>query len=255
MSGAAQFRKVAALLTVVLASGCATVPGAAPTAKEDPWENFNRKVFSFNEALDDAVLKPVAETYVKVVPRLIRTGISNVFGNIADVWSTANHLLQGKLATGLEMGMRVLTNTAFGLGGLLDPATEMGLTRRSEDFGQTLGRWGMGPGPYLVLPLLGPSTLRDTGSLLVDRRAAPSTLTHSDPAAYGVTTLEIVQLRAALLGATQLIDQVSLDKYLFIRQAYLSRRRDAVYDGAAPLESFDDFPADPGAEQPKPAPK
>ena len=255
MSGVRSLRWVAALLTVVLASGCATVPGAAPAAKEDPWENFNRKVFSFNEAVDVAVLKPVAETYVKVVPRLIRTGISNVFGNIADVWSTANHFLQGKVSTALEMGMRVLTNTAFGLGGLLDPATEMGLTRRSEDFGQTLGRWGMGPGPFLVLPLLGPSTLRDTGGLLVDRRTAPSTLTNSDAASYGITSLQIVDLRAGLLGTTQLLDQVSLDKYLFIRQAYLSRRRDAVYDGAAPLESFDDFPADPGAEPAKPAPK
>ena len=255
MSGPRQLRRAAALLTVVFASGCATVPGAAPTAKEDPWENFNRKVFVFNEALDDAVLKPVATTYRKVVPQLIRSGIGNVFGNIADVWSTANHFLQGKIATGLEMGMRVLTNTAFGLGGLLDPASEMGLARRSEDFGQTLGRWGMGPGPYLVLPLLGPSTLRDTGALLVDRRAAASTLTTSDAASYGVTSLEIVHLRAGLLGATQLLDQVALDKYLFIRQAYLSRRRDAVYDGAAPLESFDDFPADPAAEPAKPAPK
>ena len=120
----------------------------------DPWENWNRKVYAFHDAIDEAVLKPVAEAYRKVLPELVRAGISNVFGNIADVWSAVNHLLQGKIHFGLDMGMRVAANTLFGLGGLLDPASEMGLKRRQEDFGETLGRWGVGPGPYLVLPLL-----------------------------------------------------------------------------------------------------
>ena len=188
-------------LLVVLASGCATVPGAAPPPKEDPWENFNRKVFSFNESVDEAVLKPVATAYVKAVPELVRKGVSNVLGNIGDVWSSANHLLQGKLQTGLDMGMRVLANTFFGLGGLLDPATEFGLVRRSEDFGQTLGRWGVGSGPYLMLPLLGPSTLRDGSALLVDRRASPSAFGNTDAATYGIAALELINLRASLLGA------------------------------------------------------
>jgi phospholipid-binding lipoprotein MlaA len=236
------FRLAAASAVVVLFAGCATVPGAPPPPKEDPWENFNRKIFNFNEAIDDAVLKPVAEAYRKVVPQLVRTGVSNVLGNVGDVWSAANHLLQGKIHSGLDMGMRVLTNTVFGLGGLLDPATEMGLTRRSEDFGQTLGRWGLGPGPYLVLPLLGPSTLRDSGALLVDRQASVSNFISNDGAAYGVTALEIVNLRASLLGASQLLDSVALDKYSFLRQAFLSRRLDAIYDGAPPLENFDDEP-------------
>ena len=232
---------------MALASGCATVPGAAPPPKEDPWENFNRKVFSFNESVDEAVLKPVATAYVKVVPELVRRGVGNVLGNIGDVWSAANHLLQGKVHHGLDMGMRVLTNTVFGLGGLLDPATEFGLVRRSEDFGQTLGRWGVSPGPYLVLPLLGPSTVRDGTALLVDRRAAPSALGNTDAATYGIAALELVTLRASLLGATQLLNDVALDKYTFLRQAFLARRRDAVHDGATPMEKFEDEPAEPAA--------
>ena len=232
---------------VALAAGCAALPGAAPPPKEDPWENFNRKVFSFNETVDEAVLKPVATAYVKVVPELVRKGVSNVLGNIGDVWSAANHLLQGKIHHGLDMGMRVLTNTVFGLGGLLDPATEFGLVRRSEDFGQTLGRWGVGPGPYLVLPLLGPSTVRDGTALLLDRKASPSSLGTTDAATYSITAIEVVNLRAGLLGATQLLNDVALDKYTFLRQAYLARRLDVVHDGAPPMEKFDDEPADPTA--------
>ena len=254
-------------LLVTMASGCASVPGAAPPSQQDPWENFNRKVFSFNEAVDEAVLKPVATAYVNVVPELVRKGVSNVLGNIGDVWSAANHLLQGKVHHGLDMGMRVLTNTFFGLGGLLDPASEMGLVRRSEDFGQTLGRWGVGTGPYLMLPLLGPSTVRDGSALLIDRQAAPSALGHTDAATYGIAALELVNVRASLLGATQLLNDVALDKYTFLRQAYLARRLDVVHDGAPPMEKFDDGFADPmtepaakppspAASQPaKPAPK
>ncbi len=194
-------------------------------------------------------MKPVAKAYKAVLPQLVRTGISNVLGNIGDIWSAANHLLQGKVHTGLDMGMRVVTNTVFGLGGLLDPATEMGLVRRNEDFGQTLGFWGVGPGPYLVLPLLGPSTLRDGTSLLVDRQFAASTLAKSDSTGYAITGVEVINLRAGLLDTTQLLDAVALDRYSFVRQAYLSRRLDQVYDGAPPMENFDD----PGDSPAKPA--
>jgi phospholipid-binding lipoprotein MlaA len=250
MSAARRVLISAALGLVILASGCATVqPGgtgaaATPPPKEDPWESFNRKVYAFNEVVDENLLKPVATAYRKVVPQLVRTGVSNFFGNLGDVWSAANHLLQGKVHHGLDMGMRVATNTFFGLGGLLDPATEFGLVRRSEDFGQTLGRWGVGPGPYLVLPFLGPSTLRDTGGLIVDRQAAPSQLAKTDAASYAITTLQVVDLRASLLDAGKLLDEVSLDKYSFLRQAYLSRRLDQVYDGAPPMETFNDDPGD-----------
>jgi phospholipid-binding lipoprotein MlaA len=250
--------RAATLVVMLGVAGCATAPSAAPGTGAanvkavpanpiDPWENWNRKVFVFNEALDAALLKPVAQAYHDVVPRLVRTGVDNVLGNLYDVWSAANNLLQGKVQVGLEMGMRVLTNTFFGLGGLLDPATEMRLTRRSEDFGQTLGVWGLGNGPFVELPLFGPSTLRDTAGLVVDRRTAPSTLPESASGRYGVAAIEVINTRTKLLGAGNLVDRVALDKYSFIRDAYLARRRDALYDGAPPMETFDEDDGDAAA--------
>ncbi len=266
---ALMWRSAAAAALLVLASGCATVStptaqpaaagGAAPAAAKtpgDPWENWNRKVFHFNERVDEAVLKPVATAYRDNVPQLVRTGIGNVLGNIRDVWSAANHLLQGKVHSGLDMGMRVLTNTVFGLGGVLDPATEFGLKRQSEDFGQTLGRWGLGPGPYIVLPFLGPSTLRDTGGFLLDRQFSPSSLASNTAGSLSIVAVEVIDLRADLLAAGNLLNDVALDKYSFLRQAFLSRRLDQVYDGAPPMESFEDEGADPepaGAAAQKPA--
>ncbi len=265
-----QLALLVALASLLGLTACATAPTPAPTSTggaaaaagagvpSDPWENWNRKVYAFNDALDTAVLKPVAEAYRKVLPELVRTGISNVFGNIGDVWSAVNHLLQGKLQYSLEMGMRVATNTLFGLGGLLDPASEMGLKRRYEDFGQTLGRWGVGPGPYLVLPLMGPSTLRDTGALVLDRQASASTLAANSNASLGITTLELVNVRAGLLSTTKLIDEVALDKYTFVREAYLARRLDAILDGASPPAADDGDPGDstpPLSTPAKPAPK
>jgi phospholipid-binding lipoprotein MlaA len=248
-----------------LASGCATAPaggsGAAGTPAAtapagnptDPWENWNRKVYAFNDAIDRAVLKPVAETYRDVLPAKVRTGVTNVLGNISDVWSTANQFLQGKVSNGFEMGMRVLTNTFFGLGGLLDPATEMGLVKRSEDFGQTLGRWGVGNGPFVVLPLLGPSTVRDTAGFVVDRQAGATNITDVTAQKYEILALQLVSGRANLLSTGTLIDQVALDRYSFIRDAYLARRRDELYDGAPPMETFQDEPPDPPAKAAAPA--
>jgi phospholipid-binding lipoprotein MlaA len=212
----------------------------------DPWESWNRKVYAFNDTIDVAVLKPVAQAYEATVPALVRTGVSNVLGNIRDVWSAANQLLQGKLQDGVEMGMRVLTNSFFGLGGVLDPASEMGLKRRSEDFGQTLGRWGVGPGPFLMLPLLGPSTARDAVGSLADRQVGPAALPPTTPGRLAVTAVEAVDVRTRLLAAGALLDQVALDRYSFLRDAYLAARQDAVYDGAPPLPSFGDDPGDPG---------
>jgi phospholipid-binding lipoprotein MlaA len=258
------------LLAAGLLAGCATTasgpagtagtaagPGtaASATSAADPWENWNRKVYAFNDAIDVAVLKPVAETYRKVLPELVRTGISNVFGNISDVWSAVNNLLQGKVQYSLEMGMRVATNTLFGLGGLLDPASEMGLKRRYEDFGQTLGRWGVGSGPYVVLPLLGPSTLRDTSALVLDRQVSASSLTSNSNASLGITTLEVVQVRAGLLATTKMLDDVALDKYSFVREAYLARRLDAILDGAGPAAVDNSDPGDSPPPPAKPAPR
>lgn len=244
----------AALVAVALLGGCATVPGGGPTSKDDPWEGFNRKVYAFNDTVDEAVLKPVATAYRNVVPQMIRTGVDNFFGNIGDLWSAANHLLQGKVHHGLDMGMRVLVNTTAGLGGILDPATEAGLVRRSEDFGQTLGKWGVGSGPYLVLPFLGPSTLRDSVGLIADRQASASNLGSTEYARIGITALEVVNLRASLLGATQFLDAVALDRYSFLRQAYLARRLDQVTDGAPQPVKFEDDMEDPEPPAPKPAP-
>ncbi len=241
-------RIAAALVLSAVLAGCATAPPAGSgqrprrraAAMADPWESWNRKVFAFNDAVDEAVLKPVAEGYRKVLPQLVRTGIDNVFGNLGDVWSTVNQFLQGKVQLGMEMGMRVLLNTAFGFGGLLDIATEAKLPRRSEDFGQTLGHWGVGSGPYLVLPFLGPSTLRDTGGLVVDRAvAAPSRLGETDTQRYTITGVQLVNTRAGLLATTQLISEVALDRYSFVRDGYLARRLDQVYDGSPPLENLD----------------
>lgn len=247
----------ALVASTALAGGCATVSptgsaaasAAAPAAPAtpDPWENWNRKVFAFNEGLDAAVLKPVALAYRDAVPSLVRTGVDNLFGNFRDVWSVANHLMQGKVQTSLEMGMRVLTNTLFGLGGLLDPATEMKLERRSEDFGQTLGAWGLPSGPYLVLPVIGPSTVRDTLGFVADFQVTYTRLVNADTAVWSLMGLEVISIRTSLLGATTLIDEVALDKYAFIRDGYIARRRNALYDGAPPMDAFEDEPAEPAA--------
>jgi phospholipid-binding lipoprotein MlaA len=249
----------------VMTSGCATAPpsgaGAAGAGIKvaaspiDPWENWNRKVYGFNDAIDRAVLKPVAETYRDVVPSPVRTGVNNVLGNIRDVWSAANHLLQGKLGVGMEMGMRVLVNTTFGLGGLLDPATEMQLTKRPSDFGLTLGKWGLGSGPYVMLPLLGPSTVRDTAGTLLDRQVGPSTLPPTTGGQLAVTSIEVVNARANLLSAGALLDKVALDRYSFLRDAYLAQRRNALFDGAPPMEDFGDDPGDDAKPMPAPGAK
>jgi phospholipid-binding lipoprotein MlaA len=233
-----------ALVAMLALGGCATAPGAP----NDPFEGFNRSVFSFNEAVDAAVLKPVATGYQKVVPQFVRTGVDNFFGNIGDAWSAINHLLQAKPAAAFEMGLRFGFNTVFGLGGLLDIAGEAGIERRSEDFGQTLGRWGLGPGPYLVLPLLGPSTVRDTAALPLDLRASPTALVDEPRDQFGIATLQIISTRARFLSASRTIDDIALDKYSLIRDGFLVRRRNQVYDGNPPDEP--EQPPEEGAETP-----
>jgi phospholipid-binding lipoprotein MlaA len=256
---------VAALLLAAL-TGCATVPGgdgaAAATGgvpsvvrqvnPKDPWEPWNRSIYAFNEAVDEAVLKPVAQAYVKVMPEFLRTTIGNFFGNFGDAWSTVNHFLQGKLQSGLEMGMRVGVNSVFGVGGLLDIASEAGLERRDEDFGQTLGVWGVPAGPYLVWPILGPSSVRETAAMPLDRGFGPGLLINDGGAVAGLTTLQVVETRAKLLGASRLLGDIALDKYVFTRDAYLTRRRSLVYDGDPPPEPDEDAdkPADKAADKP-----
>lgn len=219
--------------SLVVVCGCATT---APATPGDPWEGMNRAVFSFNEALDAAVLKPVATGYQKVVPQVVRTGVHNVFGNIGDAWSAVNQLLQGKPTAALEMTLRFGVNTVLGFGGFVDIASEAGLERRSEDFGQTLGRWGAGPGPFVVLPLLGPSTLRDTAALPADLSVSPTALPDKRSERLAVGAVQMVSTRAQLLSVTQAIDQIALDKYALVRDGFLARRRNQVYDGNPPEE-------------------
>jgi phospholipid-binding lipoprotein MlaA len=236
-------RRLAAGLALVAAgvalAGCSTFRAKTPGDRVDPWENWNRKVFRFNERLDENVLKPVATGYSNVVPRPVRSGIDNFFGNAADAWSAVNNFLQGKFAKGFEDVMRFGTNTVFGLGGFMDVATEMGLDHQYEDFGQTLGTWGFGPGAYVVWPLLGPSSVRESVALPLDRSVSPALVIHDGAVKWEITTLQIVNTRANLLGASKVLDDIALDKYTFIRDAYLQRRRSLVYDGEEP-------PAKPG---------
>jgi phospholipid-binding lipoprotein MlaA len=212
----------ALLLAAITVAGCASGPRTDP---RDPFEPFNRHVSQFNEGVDAVVLKPVATAYREGVPPLIRTGVANFFGNLSDVWSFVNSALQLKLQNAAENFMRVNVNTLFGLGGIIDVASELNIERHREDFGQTLGRWGVPAGPYIVLPFLGPSTLRDTLALPVDRRGDPLAYVESDAARQVLFGVRIVDQRANLLRASAVLDQAALDKYSFTRDAHLQRRR------------------------------
>lgn len=228
---------VGALLTL---GGCATTKSlvtdarGGPGARLDPWESWNRKVFAFNEGLDERILKPVATGYAKVVPQFVRRSVDNFFANAADAWSAVNNVLQGKAEPAFTDVVRFTTNTVFGFFGVLDIASEFGLDHHYEDFGQTLGRWGFGAGAYIVWPLIGPSTVRETIALPLDRTASPALYISDGSYQFGVVGLQIINTRARLLGASQVIDDIALDKYTFIRDAYLQRRRSLVFDGDAP---------------------
>ncbi len=217
-----------ALLTAVLGglTGCAT------TAKnsKDPYEPFNRAMFSVNEALD-LVVKPVAQGYDAAAPRPVKVGISNFFGNIADVGTSLNNLLQGKGEQGFSDVSRVLINTTVGIGGVFDVASEIGLEKHSEDFGQTLGKWGVGEGPFFYWPLIGPRTTRDTFAGVVDANIDPVWHLKNIPARNSLAGARLIKTRAQLLPTDKMIEQAAFDKYDYIRNAYLQNRRSEVSDG------------------------
>jgi len=204
---------------------------------QDPFERVNRAVFLFNGVVDHFLVKPVAEAYEAAVPKPVRTGVGNVLGNVSDAWSAVNLVLQGKGARAAEMTMRVGVNTVFGLGGLLDVASEAGLERQSEDFGQTLGHWGVPAGPYVVLPLFGPSSVRDAVGFGLDTAYNSSVYPSDAPQKWRWTGLRLTDARTDALPFTRMLDTVALDKYTFVRDAYLSRRRSLVYDGNPPEEN------------------
>lgn len=218
-------RAAALLLAALALTGCASMN------EKDPYEKYNRSVFSFNDAVDRNALKPAATAYKAVLPSFVQTGVNNFFGNLSDLWSSANNVMQGKGERGLSDFTRVLINSTFGLVGVIDIASDAGLPKHNEDFGQTLGYWGVPSGPYLMLPILGPSTVRDTAGLPVDIAA--------DPWGYGIssrarnigTVVRVVDQRAALLDASNLLEDAALDRYEFIRDGYLQRRKSQVFDG------------------------
>ncbi|WP_310626194.1 VacJ family lipoprotein [Limnohabitans sp.] len=226
----------------LLSTGCATGPNAHPN---DPLEPMNRKVARFNDTADDNVLRPVATGYRDYTPKPVQTGVSNFFRNLSDVWSTANNGLQLKGRETAESLMRVVVNTIFGIYGIFDVATPIGLERHPEDFGQTLGYWGVPSGPYVVLPLLGPSTVRDT-SVLPLEFSTDFVSKHDVVAERNVAWLvRTVDKRASLLQTSDLLTDAAIDKYSFTRDAYLQYRRNQVYDGNPPDE---DNLVDPSAE-------
>jgi len=245
----------AAWLSVALLAGCASLPEprAVPlpipgeiVTRSDPWEPFNRRMFAFNDALDRAVLKPAAQAFQAVVPQWLRNGLGNMLGNLGDAWSAANLLVQVKPRAAIEMTARVMFNTVLGLGGFIDIADEVGLQRASsEDLGQTLGVWGIPSGPYVVLPFLGPSTVRDgLANIAYDMRNSGPNLVFNEPRdRNGATVLQTLNTRVNLLNAGRVLDDIALDKYVLLRDAYLARRRSLIYDGDPP----DDEPAPPAS--------
>lgn len=244
--GSLRFASALLLAATLLLSACATIKDARGGVGQrlDPWESWNRKVFAFNEGLDENFLKPVATVYAKVVPQFVRRSVDNFFGNAADAWSAVNNLLQGKFQYAMEDTVRFTTNSVFGFAGLLDVATEFGLDHRYEDFGQTLGTWGFGAGAYVVWPLFGPSTVRDSIALPLDRSVSPALIIDNGGAQWGITALQVINTRANLLGASKLLDDIALDKYSFLRDAYLQRRRSLVFDGDEPASVNPDDDAD-----------
>jgi len=223
--------KILAISLLLLLQACATVKNADV---RDPWESMNRSVYNFNEVLDNIAIQPAAKAYNAVLPSPVRTGIHNFVGNLGDVWTLANTALQLKLQASAETFMRITVNTVFGLGGVLDVATEMRLEKRKEDFGQTLGYWGVKPGPYVVLPILGPSTVRDALATPIDMQG-DVTQQFNDQATRSVLTVtRILDVRSGLLESLDVIKAAALDPYSFVRDAYLQKRENDVHDGNPP---------------------
>ena len=233
LSPSKTFHRIALLVVVLLLQACATV--SSPD-RRDPLESVNRSVFTFNDTLDRVLMKPVAMVYQDVTPSWMRKGVTNFFNNLEDVWSIVNNALQLRGKDTGDSIARVMVNSTVGLLGLVDVASDLNVERHTSNFGLTLGRWGMHPGPYLVLPLLGPSTLRDTAALSVDWKGSVVSNVEDSATRVGLTATNIVNLRATYLGAGNIVEGAALDKYSFVREAYLQRRRSQVFDGDPPEE-------------------
>jgi len=221
-----------AALALLTLSACAGTPGKGDP--RDPLESYNRAVYTFNDKLDQFVLKPVAKGYDNVLPTVAKTGVRNFFGNLGTVLTMANNALQGKGEDAFSDLGRFLLNSTFGVAGLFDIATPVGMPQHKEDFGQTLGKWGIGSGPYFVLPFLGPSTIRDAMAKPLDWQLQYPTHVSDIPVRNSLYALEVIDTRASLLGASNVLGEAALDPYVFVRDAYLQRRQRMVYDGNPP---------------------
>ncbi len=239
------------LISLALLGGCASTG-----SPRDPFEPINRGIYHFNDTVDHVLLKPAAELYRGVLPQFVRTGVSNFFSNINDILIALNDLLQGKIQDAASDVGRVLVNTTVGVLGVMDVATDMGLEKHDEDFGQTLGRWGVGDGPYLVLPFFGPSNLRDGLARIVDYKTDP--ITYVDPSRdrNQLWAARIINRRSELIDTSNIMETAALDPYEFLRDAYLQRRRSLVYDGNPPPEpdNGNATKPEPRSERPDAAP-
>lgn len=244
----------------VTSSGGETVPtpgkpvtsAASGDDSNDPIEGFNRTMYAFNDTVDAYVLKPVAKAYREVLPSPVRTGVSNFFGNLHDPVIMLNNLLQGKVVNAISDLGRFVVNTIVGIYGLFDVASEVGLKKHNEDFGQTLGKWGAGEGFYVVLPFIGPSSLRDGTGFYVDEQVYPPNHMEEGSTRDKLLLLEVVSKRSQLLDASDILDQAGgQDPYVFVREAYRQRRKNLVFDGNPPAEQPDSILF----EDDKPAPK
>jgi phospholipid-binding lipoprotein MlaA len=229
---------------MAMLSGCATGPNANPA---DPLEPMNRAIYKFNDAVDGAVLKPVAIGYKAVVPSPIRTGVSNFFSNLGDVWSMFNHLLQFELGNAGKTAVRLGLNTFLGLGGVIDVATDAGIEVPKADLGQTFGKWGVPSGPFIMLPLLGPSSARDSVGTIAATYQDPVNRVSDNATRNTLTVTRLVDIRTRLLGATAAVDDIALDRYSFIRDVYLKRRQNQI-DPQKPSDKASEDDIDYSAE-------
>jgi phospholipid-binding lipoprotein MlaA len=235
MRGRMALRFAATLVAVALVAGCATGP-----TREDPFEPMNRVSYKVHRVVDGQIIKPVVQAYVDYTPVIVRTAVSNFFGNIDDMFSVINDMLQGKGdKAGNDLG-RVITNTGFGVLGLIDVAGSGGIPKGNEDFGQTFGFWGIPQGPYLFIPVFGPTTVRDGSGWLIRGYADPVGYIDDVATRNVLHVLNLVELRASALQAESLVNQAAIDPYTFIRRAYLQRREYLVYDGKPPPPKEDD---------------
>jgi len=225
-------RAATSALVLLAAAGCATTA----TDPRDPFEGFNRAMYAFNDGLDEVALKPVSRAYKAIAPEPLRGMVRNFFANIDDVFNGANNILQGKLLDGWTDWFRVIVNTSLGVFGINDVASDMGLEKHNEDFGQTFAVWGVGDGPYLVLPFFGPYTLRDSGGLVLDWELDPVVRARPIALRNSLIATRFVSKRTDFLDASRMLDEAALDRYVFLRDAYLQRRRSLIYDGNPPRE-------------------